>query len=195
MAEECEQTETVAATAYLKSMLGELRLTGERDPHLECTAANVTEFWAEFFAPYIKDVPQPAVPTFPAEEMAGQLVLLRDLRFHSMCAHHLIPFFGTAHIAYVPDRVSIGIGGPAKLLEHFSRRPQLQERLAVQIADALENAFSPRGVMVFISARQMCMEMRGAKADGTIESSVTRGCFNEPGWRDMFFSRLSQAVR
>jgi GTP cyclohydrolase I len=194
MAEEREQTETVAAARYLRAMLEEMGLTGERDGHLSRTPENVAEFWAEFFAPWLAELPPPAVSTFPADEMAGQLVLLRDLRFHSMCAHHLTPFFGHAHIAYVPDRVAMGIGGPAKLLEFYSRRPQLQERLVAQLADALEHICAPRGVMVVLTARQMCMEMRGAKADGTVECVLSRGCFTETGWRETFFSRLG-AIR
>ncbi len=190
MADEREQTETVAAARYLRAMLEELRLTGERDPHLARTPENVAEFWAEFFQPWLAETPPPPVSVFPAEEMSGQLVLLKDLRFHSMCAHHLTPFFGVAHIAYVPERIAVGIGGPAKLLQYYSRRPQLQERLVAQLADAIERACAPRGVMVVLSARQMCMEMRGAEADGTVECILSRGCFEETGWREKFFSRL-----
>lgn len=182
---------TTAAQA-LRRMLTTLRLTPDRDAHLARTAENVAEFWAEFFAPFITAQPPPPIATFPAGELAGQFVAVGRLSFHSMCAHHLTPFFGAAYVAYVPDELGVGIGAPAKLLKYAARRPQLQERLAAEVAAALEAACRPRGVAVCLIARQMCLEMRGVRADGRVESTVLRGCFQEPAWRDQFFNHLAR---
>ncbi|MFQ3638453.1 MAG: GTP cyclohydrolase I [Chloracidobacterium sp.] len=186
------EPDLLTAARALRQLLNALRLTPDRDVHLEHTAENVTDFWAEFFAPFIADQPCPEISTFPAQELAGQFVAVGKLSFHSMCAHHLTPFFGVAHIAYVPDALGIGIGAPAKLLDYAARRPQLQERLAADVATALERACHPRGIAVCLIARQMCMEMRGARATGRVESTVLRGCFQEVAWREQFFNYLAR---
>ncbi len=182
----------VTAAHALHRMLAALRLTPDRDAHLARTAENVAEFWAEFFAPFIAAQPPPVVATFPANELAGQFVAVGGMSFHSMCVHHLTPFFGTAYVAYVPNELGVGIGAPAKLLEHAARRPQLQERLAADVATALEAACRPHGVAVCLIARQMCLEMRGIRVDGRVESTVLRGCFQEAAWRDQFFNYLAR---
>jgi GTP cyclohydrolase I len=184
--------ELLTAARALRSTLEALRLTPDRDTHLERTAENVVEFWTEFFAPFIAAQPRPAVSTFSAGELSGQFVAIGKMAFHSMCAHHLTPFFGVAHIAYVPNALAMGIGAPAKLLEYAARRPQLQERLAMDVAMAIEQACHPQGVAVCLIARQMCMEMRGLRANGRVESTVLRGCFQEARWRDQFFNYLSR---
>ncbi|MGQ9896773.1 MAG: GTP cyclohydrolase I [Acidobacteriota bacterium] len=185
-------TELLTAARALRRMLEALQLTPDRDTHLERTAENVAEFWAEFFAPFITAQPRPAVSTFPAGELSGQFVAIGRMSFHSMCAHHLTPFFGAAYVAYIPASLAMGIGGPAKLLEHAARRPQLQERLAMEVATAIEQVCHPQGVAVCLVARQMCMEMRGIRADGQVESTVLRGCFQDFPWRDQFFNYLSR---
>lgn len=187
-----EGMELLTAARALQRMLEALRLTADRDTHLERTAENVAEFWAEFFAPFIADQPPPVVSTFPAAELSGQFITVGGMSFHSMCAHHLTPFFGAAYVAYVPAALAMGIGAPAKLLEHAARRPQLQERLAMDVATAIERVCHPQGVAVCLIARQMCMEMRGVRADGSVESTVLRGCFQEAPWREQFFNYLSR---
>ncbi|MBN2801129.1 MAG: GTP cyclohydrolase I [Deltaproteobacteria bacterium] len=115
----------------------------------------------------------PALSTFPA--VGADAVILRGLPFHSLCAHHLLPFFGEADVAYLPgDRIA-GLGGIPRLLEHCARRPQLQERLGGCLADLLEEALEPRGLVIRLRARQLCMEMRGARSPGTVEVVVQRG--------------------
>ncbi len=178
------------AETHLRAALAVLGMDPAADAHLAKTPENVTDFLLEFLAPFVARSAPPAVSTFPAEEMTGQIVMIKDLSYHSLCAHHLTPFFGTAHIAYVPAETGIGIGAPAKVLDHFARRPQLQERLAAQVADALMHACAPRGVMVWLTARQMCMEMRGERAEGIIECSAVRGCFADESWQRVFFSRI-----
>ena len=111
--------------------------------------------------------------TFPAH--GPDPVILRELPFHSLCAHHLLPFFGHALVGYVPGDQLAGLGGVARLLQHHARRPQLQERLARQLAEDLFSALRPRALCVHLVARQMCMEMRGARSAGQVESRVWLG--------------------
>ncbi|MBX7220220.1 MAG: GTP cyclohydrolase I [Blastocatellia bacterium] len=177
-------------TERLRDILETLGMTRTVDEHFTRTPENVADFWLEFFEPFLTNHPVPVISTFPARELAGQMVLVRNLSYHSLCAHHLTPFFGMAHVAYIPAETGIGIGAPAKLMEHFARRPQLQERLAAQVADALVAACQPQGVAVLLTARQMCMEMRGERSEGIVECLVTRGCFAEPQWRELFLERL-----
>ena len=109
-------------------------------------------------------------------------MIVRDLEFHSLCIHHFVPFFGRVHIAYLPGEHIVGISGPARLVDFYSHRPQLQERLTRQIADHLERLVHPRGVAVMIEARHLCMEMRGVRKSGNVETRVRRGALADPRW-------------
>ena len=112
--------------------------------------------------------------TFEAKE--GQFILEKDITFYSMCEHHLLPFYGKAHIAYIPDGKVVGLSKLARTVEVFARRLQLQEQLTGQIADALMEYMQPKGAIVMIEAEHMCMNMRGAKAAGsTTQTSALRG--------------------
>lgn len=190
--EQIENDKRSMITRHLRAAFEVLRLTAAEDEHLAKTPENVVDFWMEFLNPYLSQSAPPKITTFPAGEISGQCVLVKNLSYHSLCVHHLTPFFGVAHIAYIPDQTGIGISVPAKILEYYSRRPQLQERLAAQVADSLVTTCVPRGVMVLLTARQMCMEMRGERAEGIIECTAVRGCFEELAWQEMFFSRLKQ---
>ncbi len=116
------------------------------------------------------------------EESHDELVLLRDITFHSMCEHHLVPFFGRAHVAYLPNAKGqvTGLSKLARLVDVAAKRPGLQERMTTTIADALETALDPRGVLVVVEARHLCMEMRGIRKPGaeTVTSAV-RGIFRQ----------------
>lgn len=116
------------------------------------------------------------------EEGHDELVMLRDIPFYSQCEHHMVPFFGHAHVAYLPntDGQVTGLSKLARLVDVVSKRPGLQERMTTQIADALEKALVPRGVLVVLEARHLCMEMRGIRKPGasTVTSTV-RGIFRE----------------
>jgi len=109
---------------------------------------------------------------------------VRDLPFYSLCVHHFVPFFGRALVAYLPAEKLAGISAPARLLEHFARRPQLQERLGQQIADQMERLLRPRGVAVVLEARHLCMEMRGIKKRGLVETRALRGELADPRWAE-----------
>ena len=113
-------------------------------------------------------------------EQYDEVVLLRDVPFHSMCEHHLLPFTGKAHVAYLPDGKVVGLSKLARLVEGFARRPQVQERLTGQIADALMEELNPIGAACVIEAVHTCMTIRGAKKTGsTMVTSALRGIFKE----------------
>src|SRR5438067_13473275 len=113
-------------------------------------------------------------------ENYDEVVLLRDIEFHSLCEHHLLPFTGVAHVAYLPDGKVVGLSKLARLVEGFARRPQVQERLTGQIADAIMEELNPVGAACVIEATHTCMTIRGAKKPGsTMVTSALRGIFKE----------------
>ena len=108
----------------------------------------------------------------------NEMVLEKDITFYSMCEHHLMPFYGKAHVAYIPNGKVTGLSKLARTVDVYARRPQIQERLTVQIADALERALNPKGIMVMLEAEHTCMTMRGIKKPGSKTiTTVTRGDF------------------
>lgn len=113
-------------------------------------------------------------------EQYDEVVLLRDIDFHSLCEHHLLPFHGKAHVAYLPDGKVVGLSKLARTVDAFARRPQVQERMTCQIADALMGHLAPKGVVVVVEAEHLCMKMRGVqKPNGTMVTSAVRGTFKE----------------
>lgn len=110
----------------------------------------------------------------------NNIVLERDITFYSVCEHHLLPFYGKAHVAYIPNERVAGLSKLARTVEVFARRPQIQENMTAEIADAIWENLKPKGVMVMLEAEHMCMTMRGVQKPGTITSTiVTRGVFEE----------------
>jgi GTP cyclohydrolase I len=159
-----------------------LGLDETQEPELKDTPTRVADLYAELFSG-LDPAAVPDLATFPHASGAGDdLVVVRDLPFHSLCVHHLVPFFGRAYIAYLPGERIIGISGVARLLDHYARRPQLQERITSQIADHLEQLLAPRGVAVVLEARHLCMEMRGIRKRGLVETRVVRGALSEARW-------------
>lgn len=147
----------------------------------------------ELLAGYRMD-PDDLFKTFDSDGN-DQLVLVRNIPFYSLCEHHMIPFHGVAHLGYIPREKVLGLSKTARLVEVFSRRLQIQERMTVQIADALEKGLAPvRGVMVVLEARHLCMEMRGIqKVGSTTVTSAVRGDFLTDGAsRQEFLSLLRQ---
>jgi len=139
------------------------------------TPARVANMYAEIFSG-LADNPEKHLKIFN-EGKNEELVIVRDIPLFSMCEHHLIPFMGKAHIAYIPsDGRIIGLSKLARIVECFSKRPQLQERLTAQIADFIYDGLSPHGVAVIIEAEHLCMTMRGARAAGSeTQTSALRG--------------------
>lgn len=126
------------------------------------------------------------------EERHDSMVLIRDIEIYSLCEHHMLPFFGRAHVAYVPDRRVVGLSKIARVVDVFARRLQVQERLTDQIADALVQAIAPRGVGVVIEARHLCMMMRGVeKQNSCTITSAVRGELLESAPRREEFMRLA----
>lgn len=121
-----------------------------------------------------------------------EMVLEKDIVFYSMCEHHMLPFYGKAHVAYVPDGRVVGLSKLARTVEVYARRLQLQEQMTAQIADAIMEHLAPLGVMVVVEAEHMCMTMRGVKKPGSQTVSIaTRGVFSDnAALQDQFFRML-----
>ena len=124
---------------------------------------------------------------------SNEMVIEKDITFYSMCEHHLMPFYGKAHIAYIPQGKVVGLSKLARTVEVFARRAQIQEKLTAQIADALEEHLNPAGVMIMLEAEHMCMTMRGVKKPGSHTVTVAaRGAFEEnSALQDQFFRMLN----
>jgi GTP cyclohydrolase I len=151
------------------------------------TPERVARMYAEIFAGMRMDPREVLATGF--EEGYDEMVVARDIRFFSMCEHHLVPFFGVAHIGYVPRGRVVGISKLARLTDILARRPQVQERLTTQIAETIVDVLQPLGVAVVVRARHLCMEMRGVRKPGSeIVTSVTRGVFrdNQPTRMEFF---------
>jgi GTP cyclohydrolase I len=144
------------------------------------TPARVAEMYAEIFSGLTEDPAKHLVVTFEADH--DEMVLVRDIALYSACEHHLVPFHGHAHVAYIPneDGRITGLSKLARLVDGFAKRPQVQERLTTQIADALVTALAPRGAFVMIEAEHLCMSMRGVRKPGTLTvTSAVRGLFKD----------------
>lgn len=163
----------------IREAVRELLLAIGEDPDREGlveTPRRIAESYEEIFAGLSVD-PE-ALLQVGFEEGHDEMVVLRDVPFFSMCEHHLLPFHGIAHVAYVPRGRVVGISKLARLVEAVARRPQLQERLTSQIADTLMRALEPDGVAVALEAEHLCMTMRGVKKPGSrMVTSAMRGTF------------------
>ncbi|CAR41830.1 GTP cyclohydrolase I FolE [Streptococcus uberis] len=150
----------------------------QREGLLE-TPKRVAKMYEEMFSSLKSDAKEAFTAVFT--EAYDDLVLVKDIPFYSMCEHHLVPFYGVAHIAYYPQNGKVtGLSKLARAVEIASKKPQLQERLTSQIADALDQSLHPRGVFVMVEAEHMCMTMRGIKKPGSKTMTTTaRGIFTE----------------
>jgi GTP cyclohydrolase I len=149
-------------------------------PGLQDTPARVARAYAETFAGLGQDPYDVLSTTF--DEDHDELVLVKDIPMYSTCEHHLVPFHGVAHIGYIPgeDGRVTGLSKLARLVEVYARRPQVQERMTSQIADALADVLKPRGVLVVIEAEHLCMAMRGIRKPGAVTvTSAVRGIFRD----------------
>ena len=183
-----EQAKIKTAVTSIIEAIGE-------DPNREGlvdTPGRVADMYAELFMGLDKD---------PKEELAvgfeighREMVILRDIPFYSMCEHHLLPFYGVAHIGYTPNKEGriVGISKLARVVEIIAKRPQIQERMTTQIADAINEALKPEGVAVVIQAEHLCMIMRGIEKPGSnVITSALRGLFRRrAASRAEFFSLI-----
>jgi GTP cyclohydrolase I len=167
-----------AAVAEILSAIGED--TGR--PGLASTPHRVAEAYTEFFAGLGKDPLDHLAESVELDEgQLGELVLLRDIEFRSICEHHLLPFIGTAHVAYVPRRRVVGLGRIPRVVETLASRPQLQERLTEEIADAFVAGLDPVGVLVVIDAVHGCVSSRGVRqAKSSTVTLASRGSLSDP---------------
>ncbi|MBD8023208.1 GTP cyclohydrolase I [Microbacterium sp. CFH 31415] len=159
-------------------------------PGLKLTPGRVADAYAEFFAGVGEDAAAPLAHTIsvtrgPAPEtLPSGAVMVRDIRFRSICEHHLLPFRGHAHIAYLPGEQVVGLGALPKVVDILSSRPQVQERLGEQIADAIAGSLDTRGVLVVLDATHECVTMRGGRqSDASTVTIAARGELAEPAAR------------
>ncbi len=158
---------------------------------LKDTPDRIARMYEEIFGGMGEDAAEPLSRTFAAEDSG--MVLEKDIVFHSMCEHHMLPFYGRAHVAYLPDGRVAGLSKLARTVEIYAKRLQIQERMTGQIADALMEHLQPKGVMVVLEAEHMCMTMRGIKKPGSRTVSVAaRGVFQDnAALQEQFFHMLT----
>ncbi|KQZ85771.1 GTP cyclohydrolase I [Microbacterium sp. Root166] len=159
-------------------------------PGLKLTPGRVAEAYAEFFAGVGEDAASPLAHTIsvtrgPAPEtLPSGAVMMRDIRFRSVCEHHLLPFRGHAHIAYLPGEQVVGLGALPKVVDILASRPQVQERLGEQIADVIAGSLDTRGVLIVLEATHECVTMRGGRqADASTVTIAARGELADPAAR------------
>lgn len=156
------------------------------------TPDRIARMYAEIYAGMEEDAAGHLSKTFKVE--SNEIVLVKDITFYSMCEHHLMPFYGKAHIAYLPDGRVVGLSKLARTVEVYARRPQIQEQMTIQIVEAVMEHLKPQGVMVMLEAEHTCMTMRGVEKPGSRTVTVaSRGCFQEdPKWQALFFQLLEK---
>ncbi len=174
----------VAAEAAAAAFLTALGV-GLDTESLRGTPGRMARAYAEMFGPRPFDL-----TTFPNEEGYDELVVARSIPVQSVCEHHLLPFLGVAHVAYLPGNQVLGLSKLARVVEMFARRPQVQERLTQQVADWLQANLAPRGVGVVVAAEHLCMTVRGVRATGasTITSALHGQLRTDAATRAEFFS-------
>ncbi len=169
-----------------------LSLLGE-DPsreRLEKTPMRVAKAMQVLTRGYTQD-PHKVLTDALFEEKYNQMVIVKDIDFFSMCEHHMLPFYGKAHVAYIPNGHITGLSKVARVIDIFSHRLQVQERLTEQIKDCIQDALHPLGVMVVLEAKHMCMQMRGVEKQNSITTtSAFSGAFNQAKTREEFMNLL-----
>lgn len=176
-----------AAAQLLTALGADLQSDGLRETPRRMAAA-----YAELLTPEPFNM-----TTFLNEERYDELVIVRDIPFQSLCMHHLLPFQGVAHVAYLPDERIVGLSKLARVVEHFSRELQLQERLTTQVAAWLQEQLLPKGVGVVLEAEHLCMSLRGVQKPGalTVTSALHGLVRDDPRTRDEFLSLTGGRTR
>ena len=159
---------------------------------LKDTPDRIARMYEEIYKGMDEDPAKHLSKTFTVE--SNGIVVEKDITFYSTCEHHLMPFYGKVHIAYLPDGRVVGLSKLARTVEVYARRLQIQEQMTAQIADAVMECLKPQGVMVMVEAEHMCMTMRGVTKPGSQTSTMAaRGCFeNDPQLRQFFFEMIRQ---
>ncbi len=178
-----DQTKIKEAVRLLLEGIGEdVTREGLRE-----TPDRIARMYGEIFAGMEEDAGEHLSKTFSVA--SNEIVLLKNITFYSTCEHHLMPFYGKAHIAYLPDGKVVGLSKLARTVEVYARRPQIQEQMTIQIVEAVMKYLKPQGAMVMLEAEHMCMTMRGVEKPGSRTVTLaSRGCFQEnPKWQELFF--------
>jgi GTP cyclohydrolase I len=182
------------AAALIKELLAEIGENPEREGLLK-TPARVSEALRYFTQGYSIDVDE-IMTDAVFEEKQEEMVVLKDIDFYSLCEHHLVPFFGKCHIAYIPDNRIIGLSKLARVVDVYAKRLQVQERMTREIAHEIERHLKPRGVAVVIEAQHLCMMMRGVEKQNSIATTSTMlGDFKENAATRMEFFSLLGGLR
>ena len=162
-----------AVTLLLEGIGEDINREGLKD-----TPERIARMYEEIFSGMDEDAKVHLTRTFTSE--SSGMIVEKDIVFYSTCEHHLMPFYGKAHIAYIPDGKVVGLSKLARTVEVYAKRPQIQEQLTAQIADAIMEYLNPKGVMVILEAEHMCMTMRGVKKPGSRTVTMeTRGVFQK----------------
>jgi len=178
-----EETVRTVDLPRLEAAVREILIAIGEDPDrdgLVRTPRRVAEMYAEIFSGLREDPAHHLIVTFEANH--DEMVMVRDIPLYSLCEHHLAPFHGRAHVAYIPgdDGRITGLSKLARLVDGYAKRPQVQERLTTQIADAIVDVLQPRGAFVMIEAEHLCMSMRGVRKPGSLTvTSAVRGLFKD----------------
>lgn len=187
-----QQVSVEEAQSAVKVLLKYIGENPEREG-LKDTPKRVIKSFAEFFGGYAHDPISILSKTFEDIEKYDDIILLENIRVRSTCEHHMLPISGVAHIGYIPNKKIVGISKLARVVEVLSKRLQIQEKLTVQIADAINEALSPNGVAVVMSAKHQCMTDRGVcKDDSLMHTSHFTGCFkSNPDLKAQFLQMLT----
>ena len=185
---ELEQNRSLIAD-HMSDILSLLGEEGEREGLVK-TPVRVAKAMQYLTRGYWQD-PEEILRSALFKENYRQIVLAKDIEIYSMCEHHMLPFFGKAHVAYIPDGTITGLSKIARVVDVFARRLQVQERLTTQIKECIQNTLNPMGVMVVIEAQHMCMQMRGVEKQHSITTtSDFTGVFREQKTREEFINLI-----
>ena len=188
MASVPEHVDRATIIATIHTLIGQLGLDVDSEGLAE-TPRRIADMYLELFEGLHMDAAEQLAVQF--DESHDEMVILKDIPFYSMCEHHFLPFHGTAHVGYLPDGRIVGLSKIARAVEIFARRPQVQERLTSQIANAVESALGAKGVGVVIEAEHLCMTARGVRKPGALMvTSAMRGRFRETENTRQEFLRL-----
>lgn len=181
-----DQTKIEEAVRMLLEGIGEdVAREGLRE-----TPNRIARMYGEIFAGMDEDAGEHLSKTFAVA--SNEIVVVKDITFYSICEHHLMPFYGKAHIAYLPDGKVVGLSKLARTVEVYARRPQIQEQMTIQIVEAIMEHLKPQGAMVMLEAEHLCMTMRGVEKPGSrTVTMASRGCFQEETkWQELFFQMI-----
>jgi len=191
MSKELRTTGNVEAEKLVKETLRAIGEDPEREGLLE-TPYRVVKSWTELFSGYKEDPKKILETSFSDVDNYNQIVLLKDIEFFSFCEHHMLPFLGKAHVAYIPQGNVVGLSKLARLVDCFARRLQIQERLTKQIADAIVEELNPLGVAVVVEAKHYCMHIRGVKKyNSMMVTSSVHGAFENESTREEFLKLIN----